>query len=190
MCYDTHYRVNAAATGNRQWSHLDIDLYTRPFMGRAKTVASCEFCDSTFHSIEQCPLKSLRTKLARRPASGPVPSRKCKWSGDVCFGYNASGDSSYKAACKFCHVCGTCGGKHPAKSCSKGWFQLLAYMQMLLGSSVIKYDHAGCCYLTYSSSLSFWVVPMSPLYHLHRSFSFVLACVYGNTSLAFFLNIY
>ena len=25
-CYNTHYRVNAAATGNRQWSHLDIDL--------------------------------------------------------------------------------------------------------------------------------------------------------------------
>ena len=72
-CYDTHYRVNTAATGNRQWSHLDIDLYTQFFTGRAKTVASCEFCDSTSHNTEQCPLKSLRTKSAKCPASGPLP---------------------------------------------------------------------------------------------------------------------
>lgn len=118
-CYDTHYRVNAAATGNRQWSHLDIDLYTRFFTGRAKTVASCAFCDSTSHNAEQCPLKPLRSKSAKRPPAGPAPSRKRKWPGDVCFGYNASGDCAYKAACRFRHVCGTCGGKHPAKSCSK-----------------------------------------------------------------------
>ena len=31
--YDTHFRVNAAATGNRQWSRLDIDLYTRFLLG-------------------------------------------------------------------------------------------------------------------------------------------------------------
>ena len=72
-CYDTHYRVNAAATGNHQWSHLDIDLYTQFFTGRAKTAASCEFSDSTSHNTEQCPLKSLRTKSAKRPASGPLP---------------------------------------------------------------------------------------------------------------------
>lgn len=29
--YDTHYRVNAAATGLRYWSKLDTDLYTRFF---------------------------------------------------------------------------------------------------------------------------------------------------------------
>ena len=112
------------------------------FHGESQNCSIVWVCDSTFHSIEQCPLKSLRTKSAKRP-SGPAPSRKHKWPGDVCFGYNASGDCSYKAACKFRHVCGTCGGKHPAKSCSKEWFQLLAYMQMLLGSSVIKYDHAS-----------------------------------------------
>ena len=33
--YDTHYRVNAAATGNRNWAQLDTDLYTRFFTGRA-----------------------------------------------------------------------------------------------------------------------------------------------------------
>ena len=56
-CYDTHYRVNTAATGNRQWSDLDIDLYTQVFTGRAQTVASCAFCNSTSHNTKQCPLK-------------------------------------------------------------------------------------------------------------------------------------
>ena len=118
--YDTHYRVNAAATGNRRWSQLDINLYTRFFTGRAKTVAACATCDSTAHSSDRCPLKPQRPKFAKRSGGGPVSaSRKRKWPGDVCFGYNASGDCSYKAACKFRHVCGTCGGKHPAKTCDK-----------------------------------------------------------------------
>ena len=48
-------------------------------------------------STDQCPLKPQRLKLAKRPGGGPVSaSRKRKWPGDVCFGYNASGDCSYK----------------------------------------------------------------------------------------------
>ena len=117
--YDTHFRVNAAATGNRQWARLDIDLYTRFFTGRAKAVASCSICDATAHSADRCPLKP-RVKAGKLPAGAPAASpRKRKWPGDVCFGYNATGDCTYKAACKYRHTCGTCGGKHPAKSCGK-----------------------------------------------------------------------
>ncbi len=116
--YDTHFRVNAAASGNRQWSRLDTDLYTRFFTGRAKALASCSFCDSTAHEEARCPQKP---KLGKRPAASGsgVGARKRKWPGDVCYAYNTSGDCSFKAACKFRHACGSCGGKHPAKSCGK-----------------------------------------------------------------------
>ena len=116
--YDTHYRVNAAATGNRHWSRLDIDLYTRFFTGRAKAVSSCHTCDSTSHSSDQCPVRPQRARAGKRPV-GASSFRKRKWPGDVCFGFNASGDCPYKTACKFRHVCGSSGGKHPAKSCEK-----------------------------------------------------------------------
>ena len=39
--YDTHYRVNAAASGNRKWAKLDTDLYTRFFTGRARELQVC-----------------------------------------------------------------------------------------------------------------------------------------------------
>ena len=112
--YDTHYRVNAAATGNRNWAQLDTDLYTRFFTGRAKEVSHCHTCDSTTHTDMQCPLNSGN----KRPASdslGPSPKRK-RWSGNVCFAYNATGSCRFKT-CKFEHTCGVCRGNHPAKQC-------------------------------------------------------------------------
>ena len=49
--YDTHFRVCAAATGNKSWSKLDTDLYTRFSTGRAK---ACSTGDSTQHSSLHC----------------------------------------------------------------------------------------------------------------------------------------
>ena len=80
--YDTHYRVNAAAAGNRHWSRLDIDLYTRFFTGRAKAVSSCSTCDSTSHGSDHCPLRPQRMKMVNAhwgsfrsaSASGPEMS--------------------------------------------------------------------------------------------------------------------
>ena len=45
--YDTHYRVNAAATGNRLWSRLDTDLYTR--RGRGVAVPGVWACMYIIH---------------------------------------------------------------------------------------------------------------------------------------------
>ena len=47
--YDTHYRLTAVATGNRNWSRLDTDLFTRFFTGRARPVSPCSTCNSTSH---------------------------------------------------------------------------------------------------------------------------------------------
>lgn len=115
--YDTHFRVNAATTGNHQWARLEINLYTRFFTGRSRAVTSCSVYDATAHNTDRCPLKP-RFKAGKHPAGAPAASPyKRKWPGDVCFGYNATGDCSYKAACKYRLACGTREGKHAAKSC-------------------------------------------------------------------------
>ena len=114
---DGALRVGCLATGNRQWSHLDIDFYTQFFTGRAKTVASCEFCDSTSHNTKQRPLKSLRTKSAKRPASGllsPIST-----NGQAMYASATMLQVTAPTRLPASFVCGTCGGRHPAKPCSK-----------------------------------------------------------------------
>ena len=41
--YDTNYRLTAAATGNRNWSRLDTDLFT-PLFHRECAFGCCLFC--------------------------------------------------------------------------------------------------------------------------------------------------
>lgn len=48
--YDTHYRISAAATGNKNWSYLNTDLFTRFFKVCFKLVSTCSISDSTHHS--------------------------------------------------------------------------------------------------------------------------------------------
>ena len=66
--YDTHYRINAAASGNREWLTLDTDLCTRFFTGRAKLAAACTSCDSTTHKADKCPFG--RPRPTRRETAG------------------------------------------------------------------------------------------------------------------------
>ena len=110
--YDTHFRVAAAATGNRQWSKVDVDLYTRFFTGRAKAVACCHVCDSTQHLAANYPAKK------RELTSQSGSSGRRTWASDVCALFNASGVCSFGPRCRFRHVCGECGGSHSAKTCS------------------------------------------------------------------------
>ena len=88
--YDTHYRVNAAATGNKTWSRLDTDLYTRFFTGRAKQVTLCSICDSTGHTAPDCPRRTRK----RDPKSLTIPAtpkRRRQWPADVCAEFNTRG---------------------------------------------------------------------------------------------------
>lgn len=119
--YDTHFRISAAATGNRQWSRLDTDLYTRFFTGRAKLVSACSLCDSTTHSASDCPKKSRKRDQGGNFKSSPLPSAKRrKWPADVCAEFNTRGSCAFGARCKFRHACGVCSSDHPAKSCTAG----------------------------------------------------------------------
>ena len=111
--YDTQFRVAAAATGNRSWSKLYVDLYTRFFTGHAKTVICCSVCDSSSHSSASCPSATGRKrefgKLASPALSGASgPKRRRNWSSDVCALYNTG--SCFFQKCKYRHICGDCGG--------------------------------------------------------------------------------
>ena len=90
--YDTHFRVNAATSGNRLWSRIDPNLYTRFFTGRARELHWCEHCDSTSHASESCPLYS-DNRGGKRPASQAeaAPAKRKNWPSDVCYKFNSSG---------------------------------------------------------------------------------------------------
>ena len=118
--YNTHFRVAAAATGNKTWSKLDVDLYTRVFTGRAKLVHCCSVCDSTTHSAANCPSSAARRSEikgdSKSSASFP-PKRHRAWSDDTCHLFNAS-NCPFGQKYKFKHTCGDYGGAHSAKVCS------------------------------------------------------------------------
>ena len=115
--YDTHFRVSAAASGNREWSKVDVDLYTRFFTGKAKSVSCCYICDSTLHLAANCPAKKREPQVAMQ--EGPSnPKRRRSWASDICALYNSGGRCSFGTKCKFRHICGECGGTHSAKNCS------------------------------------------------------------------------
>ena len=124
--YDTNYRLTAAASGNRQWSRLDTDLFTRFFTGRARLVSPCSTCDSIAHSAADCPFG----QLGKRPKGGDSRSgfsqdaggqkrRKFgrNWPASVCADFNAKGSCSFGSRCKYRHSCAECSGDHPVKFC-------------------------------------------------------------------------
>ena len=121
--YDTHYCISAAATGNKNWSRLDTDLYTRFFTGRAKLMNACSQCDSTAHSSLDCPLSGLKKGQPRKrqmpTGAAPQPNQKKfkNWPPDVCAEFNARGICSFEDQCKYRHICGECAGEHSAKLC-------------------------------------------------------------------------
>ena len=118
--YDSNYRLTAAATGNRTWSHLETDLFTRFFTGRAREVSACTVCDSLLHRTSECPEGSTAQRASgnrrheggRRQRTGVEARRFSQnWAPDICAEFNAKG-------CKHRHVCAECNnGQHPAKQC-------------------------------------------------------------------------
>ena len=67
--YDTHFHINAAVTGLRQWSKPDTDLYTRFFTGRARAACCCSICDSTLHQAADCPRRPRKREGGKAPLS-------------------------------------------------------------------------------------------------------------------------
>ena len=112
--YDTNYRITAAASGNRAWSRLDTDLYTRFFTGRAKPVSASSICDSISHLASDCSQNSRKfTHRKREGPKFPAASQAIKrrqWPTDVCAEFNARGTCTFGSRCKYRHSCDDCSG--------------------------------------------------------------------------------
>jgi hypothetical protein len=111
--YDTHFRV-ANAPGNKARSKLDIDLYTRYFTGRARTVLCCTVCDSSQNTAANFP---SGRKDSSKPAALLPTKQQRSWNPDVCQLFNTT-LCPFGQKYKYKHTCGECGGSHYARAWS------------------------------------------------------------------------
>ncbi len=51
--YDAAFHRQASITGNRQWSKINLTLYSLCFAGRAQTVSRCKLCMDTSHVTKE-----------------------------------------------------------------------------------------------------------------------------------------
>lgn len=113
--YDEAFREVAAATGLRDWSKNNDDLYSRIFTGRAKVVTLCTHCGSTTHPTDQCKNEPVHKKARISTSSSsykPLPRQRGK---NICWDFN-EGHCTFNP-CKYRHVCSDCSGRHPRIHC-------------------------------------------------------------------------
>ena len=65
VLYDTTFRRQAAASGNRRWSEVNGTLHTSYYSGEAPSGLGCELCMSHAHPTRECSLHEVDD----RPAS-------------------------------------------------------------------------------------------------------------------------
>ena len=143
---DTNYRLTAAATGNRTWSRLDTDLFTRVFTGRARLVSACSVCDSLSHPTVDCPeapstLTGKRHDSGSRVSDSPAVAAKRRkvsrsWAPYTCAEFISKGSCSYGGKFKFRHSCGPCGGDHPARLPSRSCLEFATARDITLLNDV------------------------------------------------------
>ena len=106
--YNTHFSINATATGNRCWSRLDTDLYTRFFTRHAKVMTPCSLCDT--HVTRLLKEADEEGRGQRDGRSFPAKRRQCTE-------FITRGTCTFKDRCKYRHACGECGADHAVKIC-------------------------------------------------------------------------
>ena len=122
IVYDQNFRQEAADKGLKNWAQVDPSIYTQCFTGMTITQEGwCKICLSIDHSSESCSLKQAR----KRPAVTPIAtsSKRAQYEPNlkpqVCIKYNKyEGDCKFGKACRYQHVCSSCGGGHPATKCT------------------------------------------------------------------------
>lgn len=129
--YDSAFRRQAAATGNKRWSVINPTLYAMNFSARKVGTQRCELCFATSHTEQDCAqsgsrdpgmserlkhLESAVIAIARpgpsRPPGGPHQQQS---GGEACRKWNTGGCSYPR--CRFRHVCSGCGGNHQLMHC-------------------------------------------------------------------------
>lgn len=129
--YDSAFRRQAAATGNRQWSRVNPSLYSICFAGVARSSVRCDLCLSLDHRSKDCAMvadadpdvgsrlkavESAVLALAQPRWQMPGPTGPAGGaSAEPCRNFNR-GRCTFRW-CRYRHVCRVCQGPQPASEC-------------------------------------------------------------------------
>ena len=131
VAYDRLFRREMLAKKDLNWSVINSRLYSEAFTGRAKRHPQCPHCLSEDHMGTGCPHNPYPPVLgwfqgppqfqlgppAGQPQPSPLVTPKPPASQEICRNFNAN--RCRFARCRFCHICSTCSGRHPALQCTQ-----------------------------------------------------------------------
>ena len=128
--YDTAFRRQAAATGQRDWAKINSSLYTICFTGKARRSQRCDNCLSAAHTTAECYALGEEPDMAGRVravesallaiSANPLqyqgsPGGRVPKSQETCRLFNDR--RCHFRSCKYRHVCKWCGGPHACCEC-------------------------------------------------------------------------
>ena len=126
-CMDTAFCCQAALTA--KWSAINPTLYSICFTGVAQATTRCEICLATSHSMKDCAkqgnpdpgvldwvkaLESMVLSVSPRASLSATPLENCQQM-EICHLWNRNRCSFRRY--RYCHVCLSCKGDHPAIAC-------------------------------------------------------------------------
>ena len=75
VTHDRHYRREALARKDLNWSVTDSRLYNESFTGRAKSIERCSYCLQDDHIGSNCPKNPNRPVFGWFPGVAPWPAQ-------------------------------------------------------------------------------------------------------------------
>ena len=130
--YNTTFRKQAAASGNRRWSAVNVCLYSPCFTGKATPGKYCDLCFSAAHVAREYYVDvAYGWKMVRSVVASLSVGQESRSGGhlaitdrrdpqavqEVCRNFNAG--RCFYSKCSRRHVCSSCDGIHPAVSCPR-----------------------------------------------------------------------
>ena len=121
--YDLNFRQDAADSGLKDWSKVELSTYTQCFTGASNSQENwCRQCHSIDHVTDTCPIKLSTTARKRelRPFLSPLPAKKrpalqSRARNIICTVGTASSET-----CMYQHKCEGYGEPgHPVNRCTK-----------------------------------------------------------------------
>ncbi|KAJ1119988.1 hypothetical protein NDU88_008171 [Pleurodeles waltl] len=118
--YDKGFRLKMQAHPEMEWDEEDVEGYMHKMMVAREARNWSQKGEQPFRGSFQ---KNRHEKGKPYPKRQPFTQWKGSQAGrtatPICYKFEKD-ECSWGAACKFRHVCSTCGGGHPASECKRG----------------------------------------------------------------------
>ncbi|KAJ1143713.1 hypothetical protein NDU88_010018 [Pleurodeles waltl] len=118
--YDRGFRLKMQAHPEMEWDEEDVEGYMHKMMVAREARNWSQKGEQPFRGSFQ---KNQHEKGKPYPKRQPFTQWKGSQAGRtapaICYKFEKY-ECSWGAACKFRHVCSTCGGGHPASECKRG----------------------------------------------------------------------